>query len=67
VIEASGGCAVEQLAILHINTPEGARQFELQVRAAMPCPPEMRHVELTPGLSVHTGAGLVGIVLVTRK
>ena len=36
VNEASGSCAVEQLAILHINAPEAARQFELQVRAAMP-------------------------------
>jgi fatty acid-binding protein DegV len=58
---------VEQLAILHINAPEAARQFELQGCAAMPCPPEMRHVELTPGLSVHTGAGVVGIMLVMRK
>ena len=67
VIEASGGLAVEQVAILHVNAPEAACQFELQVRAALDCPPEMRHVEMTPGLSLHTGAGLVGIVLVTKK
>jgi len=67
VIEASGGCAVEQLAILHVNAPEAACQFELQVRAALPCPPVIRHVEMTPGLSLHTGAGLVGMVLVTKK
>ena len=67
VIEAAGGCDVEQIAILHINAPEAACQFELQVRAALPCPPEMRHVEMTPGLSIHTGAGLVGVVLVTKK
>jgi len=67
VIEASGDCAVEQLAILHVNASVAACQFELQVRAALPCPPEIRHVEMTPGLSIHTGAGLVGVVLVTRK
>ena len=67
VIEASGGCDAEQLAILHVNAPEAACQFEQQVRAALTCPPEMRHVAMTPGLSLHTGAGLVGIVLVTKN
>jgi len=66
-IEATGGSAVEQLAILHVNAPEAAGQFEQLVRAALPCPPEMRHVEMTPGLSIHTGDGLVGLVLVKKK
>ncbi|MGD0752738.1 MAG: DegV family protein, partial [Anaerolineales bacterium] len=66
-IEASGGCALEELAILHVNAPRAARQFELQIRAALTCPPEILHVEMTPGLSIHTGPGLVGVVLVTRK
>jgi fatty acid-binding protein DegV len=65
--EATGGSAVEQLAILHVNAPEAAGQFEQLVRAALPCPPEMRHVEMTPGLSIHTGDGLVGLVLVKKK
>jgi DegV family protein with EDD domain len=67
VIEASGGRAVEQIAILHVNAPAAASQFELLVRAALDCPPEIRHLEMTPGLSIHTGAGLVGVVLVTKK
>jgi DegV family protein with EDD domain len=66
-IEASGDSEVEELAILHVNAPEAASQFELQIRAAMTCPPEIRHVEMTPGLSIHTGPGLVGVVLVTKK
>jgi DegV family protein with EDD domain len=66
-IEASGGSAVEELAILHVNAPDAACQFELQIRAALTCPPEIRLVEMTPGLSIHTGPGLVGVVLVTRK
>jgi DegV family protein with EDD domain len=66
-IEAAGGCAVEQLGILHVNALEAASQFELQLRAAMPCPPEIHCIEMTPGLSIHTGAGLVGVVLVTKK
>jgi DegV family protein with EDD domain len=66
-IEAAGAHPIEQLVILHVNVPEAASQFEKQVRLALPCPQEIRHVEMTPGLSIHTGAGLVGIVLVTHK
>jgi DegV family protein with EDD domain len=66
-IEASGDSEVEKLAILHVNAPEAAGQFELQIRAALTCPPGILHVEMTPGLSIHTGPGLVGVVLVTRK
>ena len=64
---ASGTHGVEQLAILNVNALEAAKQFELQVRAAIDCPAEILHVEMTPGLSIHTGAGLVGIVVVTKK
>jgi DegV family protein with EDD domain len=67
VTEASAGSAIEQITILHVNAPEAARQFERQVRAALDCPPEMSHIEITPGLALHTGDGLVGIVLVTKK
>jgi DegV family protein with EDD domain len=66
-IEAAGECAIEQLVILHVNVPEAAGQFEQQLRLALPCPKVIRHVEMTPGLSIHTGAGLVGVVLVTQK
>jgi fatty acid-binding protein DegV len=65
--EAAGDCQVDSLSILHVNVPEAARKFELQIRAAMECPPEIRHVEITPGLSIHTGAGLVGVVIVTKQ
>jgi len=67
VIEASAGNAIEQLTILHVNAPEAAGQFERQVRAALDCPSGIRHVEITPGLSIHTGDGLVGVVCVTKK
>jgi DegV family protein with EDD domain len=66
-IEVTGGRKPEHLYILHVNVPEAASQFGLQMRIAMPCPTEIRVVELTPGLSIHTGAGLVGFVLVTAK
>lgn len=58
---------VERMAILHVAVPEEARLFEEQVRAALPCPDDILLAELTPGLSVHGGAGMLGIVVQTAE
>ena len=65
--QALAGRPVERMAIIHTNVPEDARLFEEQVRASLPCPDDVLMAELTPGLSVHSGAGLVGVVVVASK
>jgi DegV family protein with EDD domain len=71
VIELTGeglaGRKAEQMAILHVAVPAEARAFEVELRAALPCPPTIIHAELTPGLSVHTGAGMLGVVAVAER
>jgi fatty acid-binding protein DegV len=70
VIELSAGKAgdrqIEQMCILHVNAPQMAREFENEVRSRMQCPKEILFVEVTPGLSVHSGAGMVGTVFVVK-
>jgi DegV family protein with EDD domain len=63
-VEALAGRPVERMAIIHVGVPEEARQFERQLCATLQCPDEVLMCELTPGLSVHSGAGLVGVVVV---
>jgi DegV family protein with EDD domain len=61
------GRQIEQLAILHVCALAGAQEFEQLLRARIACPPKSYFVELTPGLSVHSGSGVVGVSFVTRK
>ncbi|GAB4501341.1 MAG: DegV family protein [Anaerolineales bacterium] len=64
---AAEGRAIAQMGIVHVNAPEAAQKFEALLRAsgALTCPAEILRAEMLPGLSVHTGAGLVALALVT--
>ena len=52
---------IEKMAVLHVAAPEDAREMESLLRSNMELPEEVLIVELNPGLSVHTGSGLVGV------
>ena len=59
------GKGIERMAIIHVNGLPKAREFESLLREKLDCPDEIITSELTPGLSVHSGTGLVGVVFVT--
>jgi DegV family protein with EDD domain len=65
--QALGSCPAERMAVLHIAVPEEARRFEAQLRASLNCPDEIMLAELTPGLSVHGGAGMLGVAVVAGQ
>jgi DegV family protein with EDD domain len=61
------GHSIERMAIAHVAAAESAAEFEFLLRKSFVCPPEISRCELTPGLSVHSGAGLVGVGIVLGK
>ena len=65
--QAANGKTIERLCILHVNALDSARQFEAQLRQRLTYPPEPLYIELTPGLSIHSGAGLVGVSFVVSR
>ncbi|MEA3439384.1 MAG: DegV family protein [Chloroflexota bacterium] len=67
VQETSADHTFEQLAIVHVRAPDDARQFQQQLCSQIACPGDVMTAELTPGLSVHSGAGLVGAAFVVEK
>lgn len=66
-VETSAGNLIEQMAIAHVCAPEAAKKLEELLRSYLPCPDEILYTELTPGLSIHSGAGLVGVGIVVSE
>jgi DegV family protein with EDD domain len=70
VIELSaiktGEKQIDKMCVLHVNAPDMAEQFASEIRTRMRCPTDIPLVEVTPGLSVHSGAGMVGTVFVIK-
>jgi DegV family protein with EDD domain len=70
VIELSaintGDKQIEKMCVLHVNAPEMAQEFMTEIKSRMHCPSEIMSVEVTPGLSVHSGAGMVGTVFIVK-
>jgi DegV family protein with EDD domain len=57
----------EKMVVLHVNDPAGAEKLLQEIQEKMTCPQAIDIVRLSPGLSVHTGAGLLGVVVQTGK
>ncbi len=65
--QAVAGRPIERLAILNVAVPEDARRFREEVLQALPYEGEVLTADLTAGLSVHTGRGVVGVAVVAGE
>jgi len=66
-VETVEGRPIERMTMVHVNATQDAKQLEAMLRAALPCPDEVLVCDMNPGLSIHAGAGLVGVVFVSGK
>lgn len=66
VSQALAGKEIERLAIIHVNNVEGALALQEQICAAHDYAGPFITAPFTPGLSVHAGSGVVGVVIQTR-
>jgi len=58
------GSSAEKMAVLHVNAPEAAESFKNLIRSEVSCPDDILTAELNPGLSIHTGDGMVAVSFV---
>ena len=65
--DSLGSGEIKDMYILHVAAMDLAKDFEKLLRSALPCPANIPVTGMTPGLSVHTGAGLVGVAFTTKS
>ena len=58
---------IEKAAAIHVNNLLGAETLQSMLCEALSVPGPVLTVEFTPGLSIHAGAGLVGLVLLVGE
>ena len=63
-VQRIGASTPQRLGIVHVAAQKKAEELESWLRDSIDCPDEILYAELTPGLSVHSGAGMVGVAFV---
>lgn len=62
-----GEGTVEMMGVVHVSARERAEEFTELLRAEVNCPDDILIADLTAGLSVHSGAGMVGVGFVMTE
>ena len=66
-VSGLGSGEIENIFIFHVAAEQEAKEFEKLLRETIPCPEVIPLAEFTRGLSVHAGAGMVGIAFTTKE
>ena len=60
------GRKIKQVSLIHVNNLEGVKDLYEELCDTFQCSGDPIIAEFTPGLSVHTGSGVIGFVLHTE-
>jgi len=66
-VSGLGSGEIENIFIFHVAAKQEAKEFEKLLRETIPCPEIIPLAEFTPGLSVHAGAGMVGVAFTAKE
>lgn len=58
---------IERVGLIHVNSEEGVRALYDAMKEVLPLPSEPITAEFTPGLSVHTGSGVIAFAFLMKK
>jgi len=64
--ECVNGKTVEDVGLIHVNNEKGVVQLGEMLSKIFYLPENAIIAEFTPGLSVHTGTGVIGFVIITK-
>ncbi len=64
--ESVGDRKILQMGLIHVNNLEGVKALHNELCETFECPADPIFAEFTAGLSVHTGTGVIGVVLQTE-
>ncbi len=67
VRQSVDGKSIQRAAIIHVNDLEGAQELRKLLGARLAFPADALTAAFTPGLSVHAGSGVVGVVILTDR
>ncbi len=67
MINACDGKAIERGAIIHADCPEKVQNLQNKINISFPELKPFLLSEFTPGLSLHTGPGTIGITILTKE
>ena len=59
-----GNSTIEKISVMHVNALEAAESFKGILKSEVPCPDDILIADLNPGLSIHTGDGMVAVSFV---
>lgn len=67
VNETTGDQEIELMGIVHVAAREMAEEFAALLKESVACPDDILIADLTAGLAVHSGAGMVGVGFVLAE